>query len=60
MTLLSAEVTAGVQSRVAGGERRWVNQVTPGKCQHRVPLLVDNFPSDFGAQVQIEDERGSV
>lgn len=58
---LSAAAAAGVQSRVAGREqRRRVSQVTPRKCQHGVPLLVDNFPFDFGPQVQIADEGDSV
>lgn len=57
MTLSAA---AGVQSRVAGWQRRQVSRVTTRKCQYGIPLLVDNFPSDLGAQVQIADEGDSV
>lgn len=57
---LSAAAAAGVQSRVAGRQHHRVSQVTPRKCQHGVPLLVDNFPSDLGPQIQIADEGDSV
>lgn len=57
----AAAAAAGVQSRVAGRERRRrVSRVTPRQCQHGVPLLVDNFPFDLGAQVQVADEGDSV
>lgn len=57
---LSAAAADGVQSRVAGREQHRVSQVTPRKCQHGVPLLVDNFPPDLGAQIPVADEGDSV
>ena len=59
----AAAAAARVQSWVAAGRGehlRRVSQVTPSYCQHGVPLLVDNFPFDFGAQVQIADQGDSV
>lgn len=58
---LSAAADAGVRSRLPGREhRRRVGRVDARKCQHCIPLLVDNFPFDLGPQVQVADERDSV
>lgn len=54
-----AAAAAGLQSRAAGRQHR-VSQVTPRKCQHGVPLVVDDFSPDFGPEVQIADEGDSV